>query len=396
MQRLIPPPQSSPSRLLLMLAAMVLWNLSSLLYPAQSAAQTAPKLTVDVSLLEGVELTPANAFGFRILNPGSRARDVRVAGTVRFRNSSMRLSYAFDTRLEPGMNVISAARAGTPQWTASDEALRRLFVTYGRLPQGTYEYCIEVFYKGTGSEQVEPLPSDGCVYHTVEDLFAINLIDPEDKAKIHEHYPAFSWTVNYPFASELTYRIRVAEQKPGQNPANAIARNNPMWQQTGVPATTATYPLAGRPLEVGQPYVWTVDAYFHGMLLGGAETWRFTIVEDSLLEALPDQSSYIDINTDDGSNRYYAVGLMKLKYAENDFLQNELRIRILRNGQNATGKPEIVWPVSRGDNFNTYDLSTLNLRHKEEIDVVVEFAQVKSNPITQVIKFRYVNPTLVK
>lgn len=393
MQRLIPSPQSPASRLLL-LAAAALWSAFLLLLPGRSAAQ-AFKLTVDVSSLEGVELTPANAFGYRILNTSGSSPDVRITGTVRFRNSSLRLSYAFNTRLEPGVNTISAERAGMPQWTASDEALRRLFITYSRLPQGTYEYCVEVLYKGNGHEQAAPEPSEGCVYHTVEDLFAINLVDPEDKALLHERYPAFSWAVNYPFASELTYRIRVAEQKAGQNPANAISRNNPMWQQTDVPATTATYPLAGRPLEVGQPYVWTVDAYYHGLLLGGAENWRFTIVEDSLQEALPDESSYIDINADDGSNRYYAVGQMKLKYAENDFLQNELKIKIRRGGSTA-GKDEIVWPVNRGDNFNTYDLTALNLRHKEEIEIVVEFAQVKSNPVTQVIKFKYVNPTLVK
>jgi hypothetical protein len=220
------------------------------------------------------------------------------------------------------------------------------------------------------------------------------LLEPEDGAKLYEYNPMLSWVATYPFLNELTYRVRVAEIKDGQNTTNAITRNNPVYSENNLSANTIVYPIYAKPLIAWQPYAWTVDAYYKGILLGGAQPWKFTIVEDSLLKSIPKESAYINMNLDNGRSRYYAVGNVKLKYSENDFLQNELKVTFLRKGKEIKNSAK-TWVVARGDNFNTFDLTGYNLKHNEEFEVVLEFKRVKSTQSKQEIKYKYANPDLV-
>lgn len=351
-------------------------------------------LVVNLAPIDGLDLSPDNIFNYRIESALPGAVNTKVKGTVRFRNSPLFFSYEYTLTIFPGSNSINPHLV-RPVWHFSSSALRELFLNYKRLPQGTYEYCVSASPASAGSETPVDVALSECLYQQSDDIFLINLIDPDNNAKIREFNPVLSWVVNYPFASELTYRLRIAEIKDGQNTVSAITRNNPVYQENNLRQTSQGYPVYARPLVLWQPYAWTVDAYYKDILLGGAEPWRFTIVEDTLEEVLPTESSYIDINADNGSNRYYVVGQMKLKYAESDFLQNELKIKILR-GDKAISKQEIIWPINRGDNFNVYDLTDMDIKHKEELDVVIEFKHVKSIPSQQVIKFKYVNPSLAK
>lgn len=351
-------------------------------------------ISPNLNLLEGIALQPENVLSYTLVNNSGKTVSTRIKGTISLKNRPARLQYEFTKMLYPGSNTLSEAERRNITWNTNEPALKQLFLAHGRLPQGIFEYCIDLQPLGTGSEQSIPEAESNCIYYTQDDLFSINLVDPEDKATLYEPYPVFSWVASYPFASELTYRIRVAEQKPGQNPANAVARNNPMWQDNQISATTAIYPVTGRPLEYGQPYVWTVDAYYKGLLLGGADIWRFMIVEDTVKEALPRESSYVDINAEEGRNRYYIVGQMKLKYTESDFRQNELKMKIWR-GQKNIGK-EITWGVNRGDNYHTYDLSSLGLKHKEAFEISIELKHVRYGSSKKSIKAKYVNPEFIQ
>lgn len=352
----------------------------------------AQQMLVDLSSVDGMDITPQNILNFRVQYLGTDPSDVVVKGTIRYRSSDMSVAYSFRTKLQPGLNSFSSGSV-SPQYQFSSSALRELFQDHGVLPYGTYQYCVSVAVAagGDGGES----GSDECLFRKSEDQFMINLIDPEDDAKLYEYNPLLTWVANYSFSSLLTYRIRVAEIKEGQNTASAITRNNSVYQEKGLTQNSIVYPVYGKPLQPYQPYAWTVDAYYKGILLGGAEPWRFTIVEDSVYQALPDVSSYVDLNIDDGSNRYYAVGNIKLKYTENNYLQNELTIRLVRNGKEVKNS-EWVWYVKRGANFKSYDLSDLKLKHKGAFEVIVETKKVKSSNSKQTIKYSYVDPVLVK
>jgi hypothetical protein len=264
---------------------------------------------------------------------------------------------------------------------------------YGRLPQGTYEYCVEALPKGSFADESAVQPSLGCVYHTVEDLFGIHLMDPEDGAKLTESHPVLSWTVSYPFAGELSYRLRVAELQPGQSAATAMQRNNPVWQESGLRGLSAPYPVSARPLELWQPYVWTVDAYFRGLLLGGSEVWKFVLVDDSVMAGLPRESAFIDLRRELTGSTYYAVGKVRVRYELKERRASKLNFSLLNeSGQRIRLRQEIV-AIAEGDNRLEIDLSELSgMKHLQRYRLRV--ADEQGNDYE--LPIRYVNPDFVR
>lgn len=355
---------------------------------------TAQNITVNTAVIEGLDITPDNILGFQIQSMETVNVPCKVEGTIIFRNSEHKINYDFNYTVTPGLNMMSTAMV-TPHWNFSSTALKELFMYHKVLPQGTYQYCVTVTPVSARSDVGGDTYTNDCIFKQSEDLFSITLLEPENDAKIYEYNPMLTWVATYPFVNELTYRIRLAEIKDGQNTENAITRNNPVYSENNLMSNSIVYPVYAKPLQLWQPYAWTVDAYYKGILLGGAQPWKFTIIEDSLSAALPVESSYIDINIDEGINRYYAVGEVKLKYSEHDFLQNELQVRLVRSGKESK-KAQFVWPVKRGVNFNTYDVTDYGLKHNEEFDVVIEFANTRSEHKVQTIKYKYVNPDYVK
>ena len=217
----------------------------------------------------------------------------------------------------------------------------------------------------------------------------INLVDPENNAKIYEHYPVFSWIVNYPFASQLTYRIRVSEIKEGQNTVGAITRNNPVYQESNLPQTTTTYPVYGTPLKTFQPYSWTIDAFYKGILLGGAEPWKFTIIEDSELAAIPRNPPYIDIRRERGTTTNYAIGVLKMKYELEDLRTDSLSLSLTdKNGKPVKLQTNSLKAIY-GDNRFDLDLKEgATLKHMQPY-----FLELRSTSGTSYkILFKYVNP----
>jgi hypothetical protein len=361
-----------------------------LLITAHPAHAQFSGITVDLSMVDGIELNADNAFNYRINNQKGKTVQAEITGHLQYRRSAMMFTYKYTTSLQPGITTISRTTIPAPAWTFSDNALKELFFNYGKLPQGTYEYCVSVALKNTG----ETLPAgdpDACVYQTVNDIFLINLVDPENDAKIYDYNPMLSWVVNYPFASELTYRIRVAEQKQGQNPQNAITRNNPMYQDNHVMATGTVYPVTARPLVKFQPYVWTVDAYYKGILLGGSEVWKFTIIEDSELKALPHESFFVDIRNERSQTIYNAVGVIKIKYVLDEKNEETLSLTLRSDKGKVIKIKDKELKAVLGDNRLEIDLKD-QLKHMNKYELEI----VNSKGETFKLPIRYINPELIK
>jgi hypothetical protein len=354
---------------------------------AQLPAQT---LAVELSGLDGIELNTGNIFNYRIDNRSARAQPVTVIGRVQFRRSQLGFNYRFTTVLQPGTNNIRD-KATAVSWNYNDPALRELFERYHKLPQGTYEYCVTVQSgSGDASRNNEP---DACVYYTVDDAFLINLVSPENDAKLHEQYPLLNWVVNYPFASELTYRVRVAELKKGQNNAAAIQRNNPVFEDKHVMTSSTVYPVTAKPLEKWQPYVWTVDAYYKGILLGGAEVWKFTIVDDSLYQPALQDPAYVDIRRESGSFNLYAPGLLRIKYELKETMTDTLQLELQDDKGISMKVFQPTLTARYGDNRFTLDFyERQRLRHKKMYTLLL-YSQTGK---TYRLAFKYVNPELIK
>lgn len=355
------------------------------------SANAQQNMVIDLSPVDGINLTPENILNFRIQPIGGTIGKVQITGTVRYRNSPQNFSYSFKYDLHVGVNNIDAGIAH-PQWQFSSPALKELFFNYKTLPEGTYEYCVSVAPVSTFGE-VSANTFDECLYHRSEEVFLINLLDPENKARIREYTPMLSWVANYSFSNELTYRLRVAEIKQGQNPVNAVMRNQPLYDEKNLVQNNKVYPIYARPLVKNQPYAWTVDAYFKGILLGGAETWQFTIIDDTVMSGPPITRSYIDIRKENGAARLYAAGEIKLKYALDKARKDTLAIMLTdEKGKEHKIKPERL-AAQYGDNRYTIDLrESGNLKHLHEYRLLIS----TNGGEHFTIPFEYVNPDFIR
>jgi len=350
----------------------------------------AQQMLVDLSSVDGMDISPQNILNFRIQYLGTDPSDVVVKGTIRYRSSDMRVAYSFRTKLQPGLNSFSSESVN-PQYQFSSSALRELFQDHGVLPYGTYQYCVSVSV-GAGGDGGQG-GSDECLFRKSEDQFMINLIDPEDDAKLYEYNPLLTWVANYSFSSLLTYRIRVVEIKDGQNTASAITRNNPVYQESGLMQNSIVYPVYGKPLQPFQPYAWTVDAYYKGILLGGAEPWKFTIVEDSLLASIPKESSHIDVRREKGSSQLYAVGELKLKYVLEELRSDVLQLKLFDKNKNEIKLKDTTLAVVYGD--NRYEINFAELYKLKHFSLYV-LSITNKQGTTYTLPFKYVNPDFIR
>lgn len=365
--------------------------LLSMIFVLNTKAQS-NMLLVDMSAIDGIEINQYNLFNYKIENKSSQSQQVQVKGIVHYKRSPLNFSYQYNITLQPGVNIINKDLISSPTWTFSDNALRELFFDHNKLPQGTYEYCISLIPKASPVETSPINTIDACVYQTVNDIFLINLIDPENNAKIYEYHPMLSWVANYPFASELSYKIRVAELKEGQNPQNAITRNNPVYQDNNVMSTSTVYPVTAKPLVLWQPYVWTVDAYYKGILLGGAEVWKFTIVEDSLLKPLPVNQSYYEFEKHHGETILEAKGELKLKYIT-ELKTDTLNLQLMDSHDQEIKIPQKQIPLVPGDNRIVFEImEKINLKHNSHYNLIIKTSDNK----TYTVPFKYSNPLYIK
>jgi hypothetical protein len=368
---------------------VILLNAMLLLVTAKGFAQN--DIFVNMAMVDGVDLTPDNLLSFQVQSGLAKSSHSLIKGNIKFRNSDLRIAYRFEYDLQPGLNIIPAT-AIHPQFEYSSQALRELFEQYKKLPEGIYEYCVSVKPDYNLNESTPGPVYNECVYHKSQDVFLINLIDPENNAKIYEYNPMLSWTVNYPFASELKYRIRVAEIKEGQNTTAAINRNNPVYDEKNLMQMSIVYPVYGKPLQKNQPYAWTVDAYYKGLLLGGAEPWKFTIIEDSLLVPISSNQSYYDFSEQKGDTRIYAIDTIKLKFRS--FSMNDtLRLNLTdANGEKVKFKTT-AYPLSSGVNYIALLLpGNAPVRHLKSYILIVEDGSKNRYRIP----FTYANPLFLK
>lgn len=369
----------SCSNILLCFICSALLNIFPL---ASNGQQT---VIINMAPIDGIAITPDNIFNYQV--QASAIIPAQVNGTVRYRNSNLSFSYSYHYSFRPGINVLTMDMVHA-KWNFSSSALEELFFTHKILPEGTFEYCVTITPDNITKENSTRI-FDECIYHRNSDIFLINLIDPENDAKLKEHNPMLSWVANYSFSNELTYRLRIAEIKQGQNQINAVMRNQPIYDEKNLTQNSIVYPIYAKPLEVNQPYAWTVDAYYKGILLGGAETWRFIIPDDTLPPLKKTSRSYVDIKRETGTNQLSALGTLKLKYILDDAKRDYLNLEIINdNNQKMSLIPSKLNAVY-GDNRYTLNLAdSSNLKHKTNYTLKIS---TKTKHVYN-LHFQYLNP----
>lgn len=344
-------------------------------------------IQINAALLDGVEINKNNILDFQILSSLNYSLNAKIIGKLTFREGGYAIQFSANQRLNPGLNQMDKSNPAI-QWQYSSPALKDLFINYNQLPAGMYQFCIEVIPTNTSGEQELGNRIEECMYQKNPELFMIQLLDPENNAKLYEYNPMLSWVANYSLSTDLTYKLKVAEIQKGQSTVTAIQRNNPIFQESGLRQNTIVYPGYAKPLVAYQPYAWTVDAYYKGMLLGSAEPWRFVILEDSLDVTLPKSSSYIDMALETEKTLFYAVGSLKLKYELEGLKEDQLQLTLFKDDKTISFHQKEL-KAQKGENKFIIDMTDKTaLKHKKAYKLQILSQTGKKYDIT----FIYLNP----
>ena len=125
----------------------------------------------------------------------------------------------------------------------------------GQIPEGPLQICTTVLdLKGATL-------ASACATVTIVLPDPPQLIFPLNAGVIAVAQPVFQWTpVLLPPELGASYRIKIVEVYPGQNPATAMAAN-PTWYQSDISGPPVlVYPLDGLPLDPAKQYAWQVQA----------------------------------------------------------------------------------------------------------------------------------------
>jgi hypothetical protein len=368
------------------LGSVIMITLLPLYGFAQSLGMTINLATVDVAALSKSAL-----FNYQINSSSSSTTHVTLKGQVKYKNEGHFLSYTLSIPVHPGINN-AGDFMGRARIEYSSASLKEMFELFDKLPAGTLQYCVSI--TGAGGEGVAEGVQD-CIFGKTDDIFLINLVEPEHKAKIYELNPMLTWLANSPYASSLTYRLKLVPLKKGQNAINAIRRNNPIYEEKGLTQISLNYPIYAKPLEVGNTYVWTVDAYYKDLLMGGAEPWQFTIVEDSIWITFSKDPAYIDIDRESGNYKLNAPGILKLKYVLKDVKADTLMVQLFDNSNKEIPLPKEfqIKAAVHGDNRYVLDIREhLQLKHLKHYQLRI----INGSGKTYHIPFRYINPDFIK
>jgi hypothetical protein len=150
------------------------------------------------------------------------------------------------------------------------------------------------------------------------------------------------------------------------------------------------YPLYAKPLEANKPYAWTVDAYYKGILLGGAEPWQF-IIYDSLPPEVKVDRAYIDITRETGANHLTAIGTLRLKYVLEDQMYDSLFLSLV-NAKDINQKYKLnpgALKAKYGD--NRYELDLKNGSNVKHMTNYIMLIKTKTGHEYK-LPFQYINP----
>jgi hypothetical protein len=149
-------------------------------------------IIIEASALDGLDITKDNMFNYQLISNLTQSINAKVEGSIRYKQSDYRIQYVFETRINPGSNTVENSKTQA-NFDYSSTGLRELFTLYNTLPSGTYEYCISVTpYNNVGEIDLGGKVEE-CIYYQKQEMFLINLIEPENNAKIYEKNPSLTW-----------------------------------------------------------------------------------------------------------------------------------------------------------------------------------------------------------
>lgn len=351
-----------------------------------STSLFAQSVTIQVVSVNPFQLKYDDLYDIEINNDGASYSNVNISGRLYFSASKVSISFTKTMPLPKGKTTLSRQNF-TPQLTFSDNNLKTLY-NANIFPNEDFEYCVELAEKATAESNRNILASD-CIYDKADNGILLNLIDPDDNAKISDLNPALSWNMSSVLPN-IQYRLRLAELREKQTANQAVLRNPLLVDMSSIGATTQQYPFSAPALQYWTKYGWTVDAYLGNILMASAESWQFAIVDDSIVASIPKDIGYLDIRKDLLLKNLYAVGKLKISYKLDQLKQDNLKCILTDNEKsNIDLKQQAIVNVKYGDNFFEFDFKDkIKLKHLHQYRITVTNSEGQSYPVD----FLYFNP----
>lgn len=129
----------------------------------------------------------------------------------------------------------------------------------GVLPAGVYTYTVTVF-----DEDGNVVAQDEGTNVITNESTVIDLIGPgtpldQNPEMVPMATPFFQW-----FSTLNNFHFALYEVNEGQQSANDITTNLPVYEESGLSATFLQYPISAETLEPGRVYAWQVTAPLEG------------------------------------------------------------------------------------------------------------------------------------
>jgi hypothetical protein len=145
----------------------------------------------------------------------------------------------------------------------------------GYLPAGSYTACYTLFLTQEG---IGSFVAEQCTPLIVEPVSPPILNTPFNQQKINTSFPQFTWIPPFPLEifSNLTYDFILVEVGEGQNAADAIQQNLPVYSEN-FSDVFLNYPASAISLDTNKVYAWQVKAKNNGQFTAQSEVWTFSL-----------------------------------------------------------------------------------------------------------------------
>jgi len=254
--------------------------------------------------------------------------------------------------LEPGITRINLQMISPVKIDYSDKKYYDIILKTGSVPEGEYDYCVQVMERNTNQEL-----ASGCLpqLQIVRNVWPPQLISPANGQIVEVEYPLFSvilqndlWLFDRPSRPESKNENKIVEIIGTQSPLDAI-KSNPAFFTFTTDQLSFVYPTWARKFEQGKHYAWQVkilDKYNNK--ISESEISVFTFMGTDALKSSdgPNTSNpegdLIDItNQIDNSNNYLAfnkwgfdyVPMNKTNLISNNINENQIPIKFSGNSK---------------------------------------------------------------
>lgn len=241
----------------------------------------------------------------------------------------------------------------------------------GLIPAGNYTACYILYANIAG--KVEP-QAEECVSFDIEPLSPPMLSFPADSSVLDVAPNQFSWLPPTPVAmfDKLRYEILIVEINAGQQPAEALQENLPVYSEAFLYSNALNYPASSAAFQKNKWYAWQVVAKDDNNYAVKSEVWVFKVMNGSIQKII-DEAPFIKISKENTEVSIVHEGVLKIEYF-NQPGDKKIDFKVYKASERGKNVEAITLStdVKPGQNFIKYDLkSKLKLEENEVYEVEI-------------------------